>query len=89
MNKELKDGTTADSSTTAQVTTSSQPCTKPLVRRSLPLTNADLWAMAERITEVIKKAYEMPPKELDKWSVNQVEGDWFDWLEEKLMGNDA
>lgn len=31
MNKELNAGTAADSSTTAQVTTSSQPCTKPTV----------------------------------------------------------
>ena len=33
MNKELQDGTVADSSTPAQVTTSSQPCTKPSVMR--------------------------------------------------------
>ena len=31
MNKELNAGTAADSSTIAQVTTSSQPCTKPNV----------------------------------------------------------
>ena len=60
-----------------------------VVMRSLPLSNADLWEMSKEITGAIKKAIEMPPDEVKKVWFDQLEGDWFDWLEEKLMGNDA
>jgi hypothetical protein len=70
-------------------TTPSQHDAKLLVRRSLPLSNTDLWAMSKEIVAALKAAVEMPPDKVDKVWFEQLEDDWFDWLEEKLMGNDA
>jgi hypothetical protein len=69
--------------------TESQHDAKLLVRRSLPLSNADLWAMSKEIVAALKAAVEMPPDKVNTVWFEQLEDDWFDWLEEKLMGNDA
>lgn len=79
MNEEQKDQPTSESGNS----------TKPIVRRSLSLSNADLWAMSKEIVVALKAAVEMPPDKFDKVWFSQLEDDWFDWLEEKLMGNDA
>lgn len=45
--------------------------------------------MSKEIVVALKAAVEMPPDKVDKVWFSQLEDDWFDWLEEKLMGNDA
>lgn len=59
---------------------------KGAVRRSLPLTNQKLWEMAKLITDRQRKAKELPTDKVD-W--NMLEGEWFDWLEDELFGNDT
>lgn len=51
-------------------------------RRSLPLSNNDLWRMAKIITQKQKKATSVNYKKID-W--NSLENDWFEWLEECLF----
>ena len=75
--------------TKTRTTTKPQHDAKLSVRRSLPLSNTDLWAMSKEIVTALKAAVEMPPDKVDKVWFEQLEDDWFDWLEEKLMGNDA
>ena len=56
------------------------------VRCSLPLTNQKLWKMAKVIADKQKAAKEQITDKVD-W--NMLEGEWFDWLEEELFGNDT
>jgi hypothetical protein len=62
-----------------------QPCTIHSVRLSLPLTNQHLWDMAKTIVNKQKEASKLT-KTVD-W--DSLEEDWFDWLEERLFGNEA
>ena len=54
MSKELNAGTTADSSNQAELPTSSQPCTKPLVVRSALVTPDNYLGMEEWYMAVIE-----------------------------------
>jgi len=56
------------------------------VRCSLPLTNQKLWEMAKVIVDRQKAAKEISA---DKVYWDMLEEAWFDWLEEKLFGNDT
>ena len=53
MSKEIQAGTAADSSTTVQVSTSSQPCTKPNVSGSLPSVD-EAGIIAVKICEIVE-----------------------------------
>lgn len=55
------------------------------VMSSLPLTKQKLWEMAKLITDRQRKAKDLSTDKVD-W--NMLEGEWFDWLEEELFGND-
>lgn len=55
------------------------------VRISLPLTNQQLWDMAETIVSNQKKASKLT--EPVDWS--SLKEDWFDWLEKCIFGNKA
>ena len=79
-------GTNVDSSRTDEVLSVNQTIVNANVRRSLPLTNQQLWVMAQTITEKHKKATEV---DLTKVDWNMLQGEWFDWLEECLFGNNA
>jgi hypothetical protein len=61
-------------------------CDKTDVRHSLPLTNQQLWDMAKVIVEKQKIANDSPKIKID-WE--DLEEDWFHWLEDSLFSNDA
>ena len=48
-------------------------------------TKQKLWEMAKTIVEYQQKAKDTDFK---KVSINELENDWFDWLEEQLIGED-
>jgi hypothetical protein len=53
-------------------------------RISLPLTNQQIWDMVKTIVDKQKEASKLT-KPVD-W--NSTQGDWFDWIEETLFGNE-
>lgn len=52
-------------------------------RTPLPMTNQKIWDMAKLIVDRQKAANRVVS---DKIQWTELEGDWFDWLEEQLFG---
>lgn len=55
-------------------------------RQPPPITNQKLWDMSAKIVECLKKAYESDPGGINKISWGMLQDQWFDWLEEEIIG---